>query len=228
MSDLLYTGLKSDNGTGVARGDRVAQNSSGRGNEQPDATITAFANGYDGPISRSTLAATLLRQETENFPTSFSPSNPLKRDCEREIVYSMSDEQCRVLCRGAHLFTHRNGICVNTLNSSHAKEITCDASLGVVAYISGDAQFGQANLRCLSVDPGIQPDDADGINKIVRFGKTSQPINYLESYPRYQDTVCDAAYPLATLVFNTETVRSYKLCVSSVAERFFAFNDMLV
>lgn len=149
-----------------------------------------------------------------NLQTLGNPVSRFKHDCSVELVYSIDDYQCATLCRGPIKYYSKNGTCVNSL-VSHIKELTstnnCNPKLGVLAYMIGDTQFGTIRLQCLSVDPGVQPDDVYKPNKILLFGSVN--INYLEKFPTYMDGVCDEPKHVIVSIPNTRTIRSTGVCV---------------
>lgn len=148
------------------------------------------------------------------FPGRQSESR--KHDCDIETVYSMRDEQCETMCHGPGTFRTVNGVCVNSMIfDESAVKNNCDARRGVLAYLLGDPQLGRTQLRCLSVDPGIQPDDPDGKNIICgRDGKVS--INYLDSFPQISSCECGDG-EILVLIANTNAIRRRGACVSAAS-----------
>lgn len=152
-----------------------------------------------------------------------TPVDRFKRDCETELVYAVDDEQCRSVCRGPGEYFARNGACVNVLiRTKHASvESVCDPRNGVLAYLSGDSQLGVTELRCMSLDPGVQPDDARLPNRIIRDGYIKSGINYLEKFPDYRDAECfDRTHKIIT-VPGTKTIRTTGVCVPETIEKLF-------
>ncbi|KAE9525830.1 hypothetical protein AGLY_014056 [Aphis glycines] len=108
----------------------------------------------------------VVKRENKSILNLRSLDDPIgrsvKHDCSVEIVYSTNDYQCSRLCRGPGKYFSKNGACVNSIlkNVNEAEVQTgCDPKSGLLAYIVGDAQFGAVRLQCLSVDPGVRPDD---------------------------------------------------------------------
>lgn len=149
------------------------------------------------------------------------PVNQFKHDCETELVYAISDDQCRTVCRGPNDYFVRNGACVNVLiQREHVNDtIKCDPRNGVLAYMFGDSQLGISELRCMSLDLGIQPDDVRQPNRILRNGTIRGGINYLEKFPNYKNGVCDDPDHVIIGIPNTKTVRSYGVCVPRMFEK---------
>ncbi|UDM55371.1 Pif-3 [Phenacoccus solenopsis nudivirus] len=157
-----------------------------------------------------------LKKETLRFPETFNLADSLRRNCDTELVYSMSDAQCANICTGNDVFISRNGTCINSAifsNQSTPSENVCDSTKGLLAYIIGDSQFGKAYLRCLSIDQGIQSDNANEPNKIISYA-TLPEINYNFQYPSHDKIKCDIKeYPAKIIIPNTESVRSKAVCV---------------
>lgn len=151
------------------------------------------------------------------------PITQFKHDCESELVYAMNDEQCRAVCREPNEYFVRNGACVNVLirRERTVDSITCDPRKGVLAYLSGDSELGISELRCMSLDPGIQPDDVRQPNRILRDGTVRGGINYLEKFPDYKNGVCNEPGHVIIGIPNTKTIRSYGVCVPKVFEKLF-------
>lgn len=140
-----------------------------------------------------------------------------KRDCDVEIIYSMEDEQCDFVCKAPGLYRSHNGVCVNILAfDSENVENKCDPRRGVLAYLLGDPQFGRTQMRCLSVDPGIQPDDPEGKN-IICGSDASIDINYLDSFPQLNNCKCVDENERLALISNTSEVRKHADCVTEAA-----------
>lgn len=152
-----------------------------------------------------------------------------KRDCDTEIVYSVTDSQCHDVCRQPNVFVSRNGACVNVLAfSAHDESNECDPRRGVLAFLIGDPQFGKTALRCFSVDPGIQPDDPTGKNIICNHGAID--IDYVESFPQAAACRCttDPARGALASVANTRVMRAYGVCVSDNMKRLFRYDGLLL
>jgi len=149
-----------------------------------------------------------------NLRTLDNPVSRFKHDCSVELVYSIDDYQCETLCRGPIKFYSKKGACVNSL-LRNIKESTatnnCNPKLGVLSYMIGDTQFGTTRLQCMSVDPGVQPDDVNKPNKILLGGSVN--INYLEKFPTYADGVCNEPEHVIISIPNTRTIRSTGVCV---------------
>lgn len=114
-------------------------------------------------------------------------------------------------------------MCVNTLiRTEHASGIAeCDPRKGVVAYLSGDSQLGVTHLQCMSIDPGVQPDDATMRNNIIKNGTIRGGINYLEKFPDHVQAVCDDVAHRIITIPNTKTIRSTGVCVPESIQKLF-------
>lgn len=141
-----------------------------------------------------------------------------KVDCNTTFVYSSSDEQCRVLCSGDSLFTSHNGVCVHNilLNDAHVNN-NCDPKKGVLAYLTGDTSLGTTGLLCLSIDPGIAPDNPDE-NNIICGNGTHPDINYLLNFPEIDS--CNCGSDLVPIIIPaTENIRKRVICVDKRIEK---------
>lgn len=148
----------------------------------------------------------------------------LKRDCDVELVYSMSDAQCEAVCKPPGVFYSKNGACVNILAFSQtAVTNECNPKNGVLAYLLGDPQFGKTKLLCLSIDPGIQPDDPNGHNKICEGGTIN--IDYRNSFPLVSSCKCADGTFLALLP-GTSVVRASGACVNNALRKVLDFNGL--
>lgn len=151
------------------------------------------------------------------------PVNQFKHNCEIELVYAIDDEQCRSICKEPNEYFVQNGACVNVLiRGEHVTgKPACDPRKGVVAYMSGDSQLGTIELRCMSLDPGIQPDDVRLPNRIIRNGFIKSGIDYLKKFPDYNEAECfDPSHKIITIP-NTETIRAMGVCVPDVIKKLF-------
>jgi competence protein ComGC len=142
-----------------------------------------------------------------------SQTEPLKRDCNIETVFSMDDYQCSVICRSdKSTFRSKNGVCVNSLIfESTIVENECSAKAGVLAFLIGDPMFGRSKMLCLSIDLGIQPDSVKKQNLICKNG--SIDINYVKGFPQLKDCKCGSDSTLA-MIEATSIVRTHGVCVS--------------
>lgn len=158
----------------------------------------------------------ILNDSNENdnvfdYFKNFQTTSGEKRDCSVETIYSMTDEQCDAICRDTGQFRTSNGICVNIL--AFDQEIVnseCSPQKGLVAYMVGDTQTGTANLRCLSVDPGVRPDNITLPNTICINGQID--INYLTDFPQRSNCKCANSYQKLYEIANTQTIRRRGVC----------------
>lgn len=148
-----------------------------------------------------------------------------KNNCDVETIYSFTDEQCANICQPHGNYVSKRGICVNVLAfQTEQVNNVCDPKSGVLAYLTGNAQFGSIKLRCLTIDDGIQPSDLTKPNILCENGKID--INYLFAYPQLPDCKCKDDEILA-LVTNTNAVRSRGICVDKKFKDFYDINNLL-
>lgn len=154
-----------------------------------------------------------------------TPANTTMYNCQIETVYSITDGHCRTQCEPPGIYKSVDGICVNIMELSEGAlyRNECDPKKGVFSYIVGDNQFGKLDLRCLSIDPGIQPDNVHLPNRICTGNVASVDIDYLSKhgYPKWTDCVCKEDNELVEIP-PTLTIRSRGLCVSRHMARLFS------
>lgn len=165
-----------------------------------------------------------IENATIDKKTQFNPQQTLqlKHDCDSEIIYSFTDEQCSLICNKNN-FISRNGMCVNKLAFTPIIVTNnCDPKRGVLAYLTGNTQFGTANLRCLTVDDGVQPSDLSQPNTLCQNGQIN--INYLTGFPQLSNCKCPQDYTLA-IIPNTSAIRTRGVCIKNNQKN--AFNSLL-
>lgn len=146
-----------------------------------------------------------------------------KRDCANEMVFSVLDGQCQTVCQGPETYVSRNGICVNVITQdTTAVRNECSAQKGVLAYLIGDPQFGKTDLLCLSVDPGIQPNDPEQPNRLCVNGTID--IDYRKQYPTLDGCRCATGYQLVR-VPATSSIRERGVCVKRALANAIAEGD---
>lgn len=152
---------------------------------------------------------------------------PLQYNCDVQMVYTMDDAECSMLCRPPGVYLSRNGACVNALifDKTVAIPNPCSPEKGLFAYLVGDTQFGSAQLVCLSVDPGVQPDSIADPNTICIGGRIN--INYVTEFPQLESCVCPDETTLAAIP-NTSVVRSRGVCVPKTVADLFRATGALV
>lgn len=161
-----------------------------------------------------------LRNESRDPQT-----EPIRRDCDLETVYSMDDAQCFNVCKTSGVFRTKNGVCVNTLIfETQATQNKCSAKDGVLAYLVGDPVFGRTKTVCLSVDLGVRPDNLDKPNIICRDGEI--PINYVIAFPQLKDCRC-ANGKILSLIESTNTIRTHGVCVNDKMKPVLETNSLL-
>lgn len=153
-----------------------------------------------------------------------SPAKNMMRDCQSETVYSMTNDHCRAQCKPPGIYKNIDGICVNVaeLSIDTPYRDICDPKKGFIPYVVGDGQFGTLDVRCMSIDPGIQPDDIHFPNRICSGNVANVNIDYLSrnGFPQWTDCVCKEDNVLVEIA-PTLTTRSRGLCVSRHIARLF-------
>jgi len=150
----------------------------------------------------------------------------MKVNCDEFTVYSMTDDQCSAICLDDQSFRTKNGVCVNSLIfKSTDIENKCSSKDGLIAYLTGNTQFGKTDSICLSVDPGIRPDDIKEPNIICRNGEID--INYNDAFPVIKNCKCINKDDILIVVPNTSTIRAHGICVDKEMRSLFEFNQQL-
>lgn len=167
------------------------------------------------------------RSKTIDFlRNSQNQARSLKRDCNVETVYAMQDEQCDLVCQPTSVFRARHGVCVNVLVfETRTVENKCSAKDGVLAYLVGNSEFGNAQMICMSVDVGVRPDDLRQPNTLCQGGG-SIDIDYTKRFPSLDDCKCPDGKRLA-LIPATNTIRTRGVCVSNEMAPLFENENLL-
>lgn len=153
------------------------------------------------------------RPQRNQLRSAVPATDEAKRDCANEMVFSVLDAQCQIVCQGPETYVSRNGICVNSITqNSTAVRNECSAKDGVLAYLIGDPQFGKADLLCLSVDPGVQPNDPSKPNEMCRNGSIT--IDYRKQYPTLEQCKCPVGTKLVRIPA-TSSIREHGVCVAN-------------
>lgn len=163
-------------------------------------------------VNTKTVSTTKDTLKLEDLNKTF-----LRRNCNAEIVYSMSDEDCLKVCQSRDSpFVSHNGVCLNqTILDSQATDYKCDPMQGVFGYLSGNPQFGTTEVYCLSVDPGIRPDDIDLPNELCHQTCTLQNINYFQKMPNEENITC----PNNTILLKLDRIESVRDSFFCVIEK---------
>lgn len=161
-------------------------------------------------------------------------NNYEKLNCDLETVYSMIDEQCRIICLNGNFYISNNGVCVNFLNLNKTSDSEliinkCDAKKGLVPFLIGDPLFGTTAVKCLSIDLGIQPDNIKNKNIICKNGLID--IDYRKEHPQLKNCKCKKDDEFLTIIPNTSNIRTHGVCVSKKNNndiyKFYKDNDLL-
>lgn len=164
-----------------------------------------------------------VTKQRVDFPG--TQSENIKRDCDVETTYSMEDAQCESICKQPGVFRTHNGVCINILTfDQEAIDNRCDPKQGVLAYLLGDPQFGRTKLICLSIDPGIQPDNIDKPNTICENGNIE--INYIQAFPQLNNCKCPTNTTLIQIP-STSIIRTRGVCVNDQLKPVFNYNKLL-
>lgn len=164
-------------------------------------------------------------QSKKIFPN-IKVTDNLKRNCDQELVYATNDEQCARMCLNKTDYLVINGVCRDSkilLSSSDGTSAnTCDPKRGFLSYIVGNGMLGNATLLCLSVDPGIQADDARLANRFCKDGtfKPDQQLDYLKRLPLSSDCMCGMSDELI-IIPATSYIRPYGICVNKTITKLF-------
>lgn len=149
-----------------------------------------------------------------------------KHNCDIETIYSFTDQQCESVCSNIGSYVSKHGVCVNVLAFQTSEvQNTCDPKRGVLAYLTGNSQFGSVNLRCLTIDDGIQPSDLTKPNIFCVNGDID--IDYLTSYPQLANCKCRDDNEVLAMIANTNAVRSHGVCVNKKFINFWKINSLL-
>lgn len=149
-----------------------------------------------------------------------------KRNCDSEIIYAFEDATCNLMCANSILnkYIVKNGKCVNSnITESNAITDKCDPEKGVIAFLSGDTEFGNTNLLCLSIDPGIQPDNIEKANIYCVDGDID--INYLVRLPIKEDCICPETMFKAKIPA-TKTIREHYMCMDLKYKDWYELNNL--
>lgn len=149
-----------------------------------------------------------------------------KKNCNIDTVYSMSDELCARLCDNSGLFVARHGICVNSLVFDQAAvENNCNGKDGVLAYLVGSAELGNTYMMCLSVDPGVRPNNLKLPNTLCQNGAIN--IDYESHFPQLSECVCNAEDETLIEIPNTSVVRTRGYCAKNNLLPIFELNNLV-
>nr|WOJ45367.1 pif3 [Apis mellifera nudivirus] len=180
-------------------------------------------------IKPENFARRIRSEEVSELLGKGSQSELGKRDCNVETLYAMDDEQCANICRSPGIFQVRHGACVNVLAFESKSSLAmnkCDPKRGVLAYLIGNSQFGSTSLLCLSIDLGIQPDNADEAANRICSGGGKIDINYLLGFPQISNCKCPSG-KILTVIESTSTIRPYGQCASRLLKPIFEYNKLL-
>lgn len=179
--------------------------------------------------------------EFNNLP----PHQIIQKNCDTNIVYSMTDEQCAQHCLPPSRYISQRGVCRNTdvyfdlklessdPNVSPDHNNPCDSTKGVVGFLVGHQRTGTIDThQCLSIDVGIQDDNLAEPNRICGdktngYGNIAESIDYMVGWPQYTQCMCNETSVL-TLVPGTGTTRARGLCASRSLEPIFSLNRLIV
>lgn len=205
--------------------------------------IRVGVNNYEGENDQMKIAGItpeMLRNPTLAFTTRGTTNEQsFRSNCDVETVYSMTDSHCQQICStyniqdgsSGNIYVSRHGICLNSKtvqrqDDTAAKENECNPKNGVLAYVTGDTQFGTLRHYCLSIDIGIQPNDGsttDG-NILCRNGEID--IDYTRAFPQLSNCKC-ADNEFLAIVPGTSTIRAHGTCVNNSARRIYELANLV-
>lgn len=149
-----------------------------------------------------------------------------KHNCDVETIYSFTDQQCEAVCSSIGNYVSKHGVCVNVLAfQSTEVQNTCDPKRGVLAYLTGNSEFGSVSLRCITIDDGIQPSDLTKPNIFCLNGDIT--IDYLTSFPQLAHCKCRTNDEVLAMIANTNAVRGHGICVNKKFSEFWRVNSLL-
>ena len=123
---------------------------------------------------------------TELLDLSSNLYNGERIDCTREINYCFTDSECARSCNFDSSYRCLHGICRNEVIRVENPLNDCKASMGILAYLTGDPQLGRFQFVCKSEDPGIAITSTD--NLMCNGGFID--INYLREFPDISSCDC--------------------------------------
>lgn len=172
----------------------------------------------------SNISSMKFIKKQHNFPG--TQQEIIKHNCDTETIYSVNNEQCNAVCREPGVFVSRNGACVNILSFNQTVgENECDPKKGVVAYLIGDTQLGNTKLLCLSIDPGVQPDDTTKPNTMCQNGNID--IDYIEAFPTISHCTCTNPDDILVTILDTSAIRTRAACVKKENRPMFELNRLV-
>jgi len=90
-------------------------------------------------------------------------------------------------------------------------ENTCDATMGMIAFLVGSPAFGSFHFVCRSIDPGIAISTTENL---MCNGEQNFGIDYLQQFPTIIQCTCPDLVPVPA----TSQVRRYGECNSQFAD----------
>lgn len=149
-----------------------------------------------------------------------------KKNCNVDVVYSMTDDECSKLCDNSGLFVNRHGICINSIVfNQKTVENTCDVKKGVVAYLTSDPAFGNSAMLCLSIDPGVRPNNLKLPNTLCPNAVLE--VNYKKKFPQLNDCQCDTNTETLIEIPNSSTIRTRGYCTNNNLLPIFQMNNLI-
>lgn len=156
--------------------------------------------------------------------TTVSSTTLRKRDCDVELVYSVTDAECDAICHRPKTYESRNGVCVHLAYNNPENPAGCNPKRGTLAYVLGNGEFGTTKMFCLSSDVGIQPDDPLAPNILCGNGKID--IDYEKEFPLLRHCQCSPSQFLA-LIPATSSTRRHGICVDNKYKIFYETNNLV-
>ncbi len=135
-----------------------------------------------------------------NINRKFKPIDPFKKpldlssilynqarvDCNQQVHYCFEDSECSLACDYSTTYKCMHGICRNEVVRTEDVLNECDPKMGILAYMTGDTQFGRYQFVCKSEDPGIAVNTTT--NLMCAGGDID--INYTQVFPGIDSCQC--------------------------------------
>ena len=133
-----------------------------------------------------------------------------RSNCDAELVYCFTDQDCQLGCQPRDLYSCMTGVCrSNRLQATDGTQDPCLTKMGMMSFIAANTTFGRYEYLCKSVDPGVAVSSHE--NRMC-YGQTdpAPDINYLNNAPLMSQCVCPEN--ATALVPATEIKRAHVEC----------------
>lgn len=198
------------------------------------AKYSASGDGVTTRVRDATINPSLI------FTTNgITNEQTVRSNCDVETVYSMNDDHCRQVCSTFNIddgtdnntYVSRHGVCLNMKTIQLQSDIAataneCNPKNGVLAYVTGNTQFGNLRHYCLSIDIGVQPDDGSSTAANTLCLDGTIDIDYTKSFPQLSNCKCKDDEFVA-LIPGTSTIRSRGACVKLAAQKIYELGGLV-